>query len=314
MEIRDIRYFKAVAEHGNVGRAADALNLSATALSKSLRRLEKSVGAKLVKRTSRGVELTAVGDALIARSGKLQLALEDIRHEAADLGSGRSGHVKVGHTVGLCEYCVSDACSALREDAPDISISVTALHGSQTMTAVRTGQVDFLVHSIRVPIPIELVCEELFRDHRIVYASASHPLARRKRVTLAELVRESWASEFGPTTWNQICELFEANSLNTPKLLLQSNSLELRFAAVATSFLVTHGSSLLLRRAKQRFRFAELPVEGWHFERQVGVYYRKDGYLSPAAKRMIKILKEQGRAITEGSASPFHSGRISATR
>jgi hypothetical protein len=61
MELRDIRYFAVVAEHLNIGRAAEALDLSATALTKSLRRLEKSVGEKLVQRAPKGVSLTAVG-------------------------------------------------------------------------------------------------------------------------------------------------------------------------------------------------------------------------------------------------------------
>src|SRR5262245_39212455 len=67
MELRDIEYFAVVAEHGNVRRAAEALDLSPPALSKSLRRLEKSVGAKLVKRTPKGVELTDVGVAMVGQ-------------------------------------------------------------------------------------------------------------------------------------------------------------------------------------------------------------------------------------------------------
>ena len=65
MELRDIEYFTVVAEHGNLGRAAEALGLSQPALSKSLRRLEHEIGAKLVKRTPKGVELSAEGMALL---------------------------------------------------------------------------------------------------------------------------------------------------------------------------------------------------------------------------------------------------------
>ena len=91
MELRDIRYFAMVAEHQNIGRAAEALDLSATALTKSLRRLEKSVGAKLVQRAAKGVALTAVGTALLARINPLQGTMADVRHEAADLARGEAG-------------------------------------------------------------------------------------------------------------------------------------------------------------------------------------------------------------------------------
>ena len=62
--LRDIEYFPVVAKHGHLGRAADALGLTQSALSKSLRRLEQAMQAKLVRRTSKGMALTTVGVAL----------------------------------------------------------------------------------------------------------------------------------------------------------------------------------------------------------------------------------------------------------
>jgi DNA-binding transcriptional LysR family regulator len=100
MELRDIEYFAVIAEHGNVRRAAEALELSPTALSKSLRRLEASMQAKLFERTPKGVELTSVGAALLARVQRIRLTLNDVAREAADLSHGRSGHLSVG--AGLC--------------------------------------------------------------------------------------------------------------------------------------------------------------------------------------------------------------------
>ena len=78
MDLRDIEYFAVIAEHGHLGRAAEALGLGQPALSVSLRRLEDSAGAKLVKRTPKGVELTDVGRALLSHVGRLQLAREDL--------------------------------------------------------------------------------------------------------------------------------------------------------------------------------------------------------------------------------------------
>jgi len=92
MDLRDIEYFAVVAQHGHLGRAAEALGLGQPALSMSLRRLEKSAQAKLVKRTPKGVELTAVGAALLSHAGKLRLARDDLAREVADLAHGRAGH------------------------------------------------------------------------------------------------------------------------------------------------------------------------------------------------------------------------------
>jgi DNA-binding transcriptional LysR family regulator len=88
MELRDIEYFAIIAEHRNVRRASEALGLSPGAMSKSLRRLEKSMHAKLVERTPKGVALTSVGAALLAQVHRLRVTLMDIRREAEDLTEG----------------------------------------------------------------------------------------------------------------------------------------------------------------------------------------------------------------------------------
>jgi DNA-binding transcriptional LysR family regulator len=92
-QLRDIEYFSVVAEHGHLGRAADALRLTQPALSKSLHRLEQAMQAKLARRTSKGMALTLVGVALVSRVRQLRLSLEDITREVADLAQGRAGAV-----------------------------------------------------------------------------------------------------------------------------------------------------------------------------------------------------------------------------
>jgi DNA-binding transcriptional LysR family regulator len=295
MEIRDIVYFKEVAEHLNLGRAAQALDLSTTALSKSLRRLEKSVGAKLVKRTPKGVELTGAGNALFAQAGRLQRLLDDIRHEATDLGAGYAGHITVGATPGVSEYCVSDAYAALLKEAPSVSLRAILTYGIEAAAMVQEGKVDFTVNTIRSVFPPDLVCEPLFSDYQVVYVAANHPLALRKRVTLADLAKESWAADIDPGNWNILCQLFRTKGLEPPRLILESNSLGIRLPVIESSNLVMHSASVTVQMATQRYKLVALQVEELHLERRICVYYRKGGYLSPAALRMIGILKEQGK-------------------
>src|SRR5688572_1361688 len=104
MELRDIEYFTVVAEHGHLGRAAEALRLSQPALSKSLRRLETVLEAKLVRRTSKGVELTVEGSALLLRTRELRLSLQNITKEIADLSQGKIGYVRIGTGPMIAEY------------------------------------------------------------------------------------------------------------------------------------------------------------------------------------------------------------------
>ena len=127
MELRDIEYFAVVADHGNLGRAAEALGLSIPALSKSLRRLEGALDAKLVKRTTKGVELTPEGHTLLLHVKRLRLSLADVAREIAAVRQGRAGHLRIGSTTGVLEDLVGATCSLFFREAPAATLSVSVV-------------------------------------------------------------------------------------------------------------------------------------------------------------------------------------------
>src|SRR3954465_4726142 len=96
MELRDIEYFTVLAEQGSIGRAADILRLSQPAISKSLRRLEDALRVSLFRRSHRGLELTAEGSVLLARTRDLRLSLQNVARELTELGEGRVTHLRIG--------------------------------------------------------------------------------------------------------------------------------------------------------------------------------------------------------------------------
>src|SRR5215831_10954255 len=102
MELRDIEYFAVLAEHGHFGRAAAALGITQPALSKSLQRLETVLEVQLMRRTAKGVELTAEGLALQVRARELRLSLQSVAREIKEIGEGR-------HFGGLSGGCVRQA-------------------------------------------------------------------------------------------------------------------------------------------------------------------------------------------------------------
>lgn len=193
MDLRDIEYFAVVAEHGHVGRAAEALGLGQPALSMSLRRLEKSAQAKLVKRTPKGVELTAVGVALLSHVRHLRLARDDLAREVADLAGGRAGHLRIGAGPATAEGFLPEACSALLKDAPKVTLNIAVSSTQVVLQALRNGELDIVVsHIWKVPSQ-DLNHEPLWNDEFVVSASINHGLAKRKSVTLDDLVQERWA-------------------------------------------------------------------------------------------------------------------------
>lgn len=303
MELRDIRYFAAVAEHQNIGRAADALELSPTALSKSLRRLEKSLGAKLVKRSSKGIALTAVGAALLTRIGPLQGIMSDVQREATDLAQGYAGHVNVGVSPGAAEYLLGDACALLSAEMPKVTLKVTGANSEVLRTMLQKGEMDFCVASLQFFSAAEFACERLYEDAFVIFASMHHRLAKRKQITLKDLVAERWATTSGIhyQQWQQLFQAMSKAGLTPPLIALDTNSQAVRIPAIAYSNYLGISSRRFLHREAQRYPLVELPLKEMSHVRNMSILYRKGGYLSPATERLIEIIKTQTREMSSNS-------------
>lgn len=297
MEFRDLQYFVVVAEHQNIGRAAEALDLSATALSKCLRRLEKSIGTKLVRRAAKGIALTAVGTALVTRIGSLQGMFNDLQHEAADLALGRTGHINVGTISGTLEKRLARAYASLLKESPAITAEVTVGVNNVLGELLRKGEIDFCIARPRSLPAAEFVFEHLYDDPYVVYASARHRFAKRKQVSIKELAGERWAAANGTFSpqWQALFGAFEDSGLRAPSMSLEVNSVAFTAFTIAHSDHIGLCSRALLEQMARQYSLVELPVKELTHVRRMFVVYRKDAYLSPAALRLIAILKAQAK-------------------
>lgn len=300
MDLRDIEYFAIVAQHGHLGRAAEALGLSQPALSMSLRRLERSAQAKLVKRTAKGVELTAVGATLLSHVGRLRLARDDLARELADLARGRAGHLRIGASPSNADVSLPEVCSALLMEAPQVTLNLAVLENDALLPALRKGDLDIAVTHTRQLSQPELTLERIRDDEFVVCCAAGHRLARRKSVTLQDLVPERWAAAssatgaFGPL--RLLREAFEQRGLPPPQLTLVTDLVLFKLRAVAASDLIGTAVKGHVESAAAQLGLKVLPVRDLDWTRPVAVAYRKDAYLSPAARRFIEILKDRARA------------------
>ena len=298
MELRDIEYFAVVADHGNLGRAADALGLSHPALSKSLRRLESAVEAKLVRRTPKGVELTAEGAALLARAKDLRLNLQDLSREIRDIGSGRGGHVRLGIAPGIDEVLVGPACALLRREAPHVTITLTSATNDVLVPALLNAEYDLIVSGIPAKPQEGLTQESLYDDEFAVFVAPAHPLARRRRVTLDELAGAAWVlSPENTLSRRRLVQALEQRGLGPPHVAAEANSAAARLSIVLHSDLLGFGSLRAIEQSAPGERVVALPIQEIAWSRRVGVSYRRSAYLSPASLRFIDILKRVASAV-----------------
>jgi DNA-binding transcriptional LysR family regulator len=290
MELRDIEYFAALAEHRHFGRAAVALGISQPALSKSLRRLETVLEVKLVQRTAKGVELTAEGSALRLRVNELRASLQSVTREIKDIGDGRVGHLRVGVGGAISEDFLAAAFARLRQDAPRTMLSVIVSDNDVMVPALRKGELDIIVNYTNIQAE-SVLYEHLYQDDYVVCAAAGHRLSGRRKVELGDLVGEHWAwAEPSLGSQQKLRETFRDAGLPPPRVGLECRSTALRLRSVAKSDLLDFTSQAVIRQLPSA-EIKILPIKELTWRRSVGLLRRKEAYLPRAVQRLIEILR-----------------------
>jgi DNA-binding transcriptional LysR family regulator len=292
MHLRDLEYFAAIARHRNLSRASEELDLTPAAVSKSLRRLEESVGVQLVERTAKGVEVTSAGAALLAQVNRVRLTLEDTAREAADLGRGHAGVVRIGLSGDELAPELAAAYAAVRRDSTNVTLEVTVSSNDVMIPQLRAGELDMVIDFVP-PGGVEgTISEPLFESRFVVCASARHRLAARKSLALSELASERWALA-PPDIFSRrlLLDTFRNAALPPPRVAVEARAFRVRVHIWAHTDLLGMTSSRALRQAAKAFGLVELRIKGVSWPRPVGVMYRKDGYRSPAARRLIERLR-----------------------
>src|SRR6476646_7572866 len=270
MQLRDIEYFAVVAEHGNIRRASEALDLSPAAVSKSVRRLEASLQTKLMERVPKGVQLTAVGAALVEHVSRLRLTMSDVVREAHDLTTGLAGHLRIGASPVECEDLPA-ACARLLMEAPKVSIELEVNDNDVLLPRLCRGELDVVFNFIGAAPQPGTVHERLYDDELVVCASAKHRLAKARRVPVAELARERWAMQsLSHASVLTLAHVLRDHGCPPPNIAVQARSLRARLQLWSCTDLLGVTTKRILRQAGAAFGIKEIAVAELRRARPVG--------------------------------------------
>jgi DNA-binding transcriptional LysR family regulator len=293
LRLDDIDYFLAVAEHGQVRRAAAALGLSQPALTKGLQRLEKELGFPLFERGARGMTLTPVAEQFRQRTQTLRTSLGDAIKEASDLHLGAMGLLRVGVSPLYAERLFVPACLQLHQQRPAARLRVMVNLNDALLGALRLGDLDLSINAIPRVTPEDLEAVPLMNDDLCMVVREDHPLLGRRRVRLQDLVDAHWMLP-GPGVAGRRgveARLAEAG-MPPPRVAVEvSNTASQLSRLVIRSDLVALMSQAMLAGPAGE-GLAPLPFAEARFAREIGVLMRKDHVLSPLAKRFLEILRE----------------------
>ncbi len=191
MELRHLRYFVAVVEEGSLTTAAELrLHTSQPSLSRQIRDLEYEVGAELLSRSVRGVELTAAGKAFLDHA-RLALAQVDAAVEAARRAAQPARRTfAIGFQTGHEMNWLTPAMRVLRDELKNIHVTVTSDYSPDLAEALIRGRLD--VAFLRVEPTFDLVYDVVDHEALIVLMPSDHRLTSREAIHPRELVAETF--------------------------------------------------------------------------------------------------------------------------
>jgi DNA-binding transcriptional LysR family regulator len=202
MELRQLATFVAVAEEGSFTRASDRLRVVQSAVSATIRKLERELGVTLFDRSTHRVELADAGDALLPEARRV-LAAADAAREAVDrVRGGLRGTVRLGTMQAQAMRAVSIPAllAAFRAEHPDVRVEVSHAGGSATIAErVREGRLDVAFLALPERRPAGLSLTPLAREPIMLACPPGHRLAGRDDVELSMLAEEAFAES--PPGW-----------------------------------------------------------------------------------------------------------------
>ncbi|WP_298397703.1 LysR family transcriptional regulator [Sphingobium sp.] len=140
---RFLRYFMAVGRLGSIRKAADELNISASAIDRQILNVEADIGMPLFERLPTGLRLTAAGEIMMAAGTRWQKNLTDVRAQIEDLRGLKRGHVDIAIIDALAKGYIPNAIRAIQSRYPGITIGVRVLENDKVRQAIADGEVDF---------------------------------------------------------------------------------------------------------------------------------------------------------------------------
>ncbi|MFZ2177679.1 MAG: LysR family transcriptional regulator [Rhodococcus sp. (in: high G+C Gram-positive bacteria)] len=187
MELRQLEYFVAVAEEANFTRAAERVHISQSGISAQIRQLEHHLGATLIDRSSRMAKLTPAGEAALGHARAALASAERVRQAVDEVNQVLRGRLVVGMVTACTVTGLFDALSSFHRAHPRIDLTLIEDSSDRLVERVRSGGIDLALVGIAGAPPAELDVHPIVSEGLVAAVPPDHPLARRSRMTLAEL-------------------------------------------------------------------------------------------------------------------------------
>jgi DNA-binding transcriptional LysR family regulator len=297
--LRHVELVAEVYDCGSILKASRRLNLAQPTVTKALKDIEATLGVALFARHNRGLEPTPYGE-IFARHAKIVLA--QLRHAAEELESlraGYSGKVTVGTLLAASAGILPDAIALLKKERPGVAISVVVGTYDILVPKLLVGDLDMVLG--RLPEQGRsraLVYEEFYAEPICLVVRPGHPLARKRRLGLRDLVNEAWLLPLPETSLRrQVDRAFLEASAPLPRNVIESVSILTNRVLLRKSDCIGVLPYHVALDDVEHGLLSILPVKLKSIESPVGAMLRAPGSLPPAASALLECLRVAARAV-----------------
>ena len=258
MELRQLRYFVAVAEEGNISRAAQKIYLTQSALSRQIKALENEIGQCLLERQAHSIRLTPAGETLLHEARELFQRADQILERVRAAGQGV--RLRVGFAPSLASGMLSSAVENFSQKHPKARVELFDLSTKEMLAGLENDTLD---------VALTVGCERdgrglkwtpLMRAAWQLAVNCNHPLARRPQVTPAEVAREpllAFCQRDYPEYWEHITGWLREHK-QRPTIAGQFDGVNSLLAAVESGLGVAIVTTNTARLVPERVRLKSL--------------------------------------------------------
>lgn len=294
LDVRRMRVLREVATRGSFSAAAESLSFTQSAVSQQVAALEREAGAKLLERGSRGVRLTDAGRALVSHAEVILARIADAEEELAALAGMRGGRLRIASFQSAGATLVPHAVKAFHDRHPKVELSMIEAEPDEAQVRLRSGDIDLALVYDFEPLPDtlgdDLELTHLIDDRYDAVLAVDHPLAARKRISLADLADDPWIASSPQCGCRGITDRACHDAGFDLSVAFEADETMAAQALVAAGVGVTIFPRLALNPLHPgvvaRSLGPSAPV------RRIWAARPADGYRSPASEAMLQILQD----------------------
>lgn len=303
MELRHLRYFLAVGEALNFTRAAARLRVAQPALSRQMQDLEDEIGVDLLRRSPRGVTLTAEGRLFLAETREILQRTDEAVARTRALARGEYGELHIGYAPSPTVEILPPAIVAFQKAAPQVKVVLHDLAGDEIVTGLLDGSLELAVMVEPTDESVAgLEFEELRRYPFRVATSPAHPFARMKGVSMQAIAAEPLValrrrdySEF----YRILQKIFSPHKLR-PRIAVECDGASSLITEVEVGRGVAIVSDVFRHAAGKRLAYR--PISNTEEVHVIGIAHATKGDVTPAGEKFRDVLRQMAGAKKKAKA------------